>query len=87
MIVIECVSVESTVTFTDGSPDRKDAVSFRVQVFDHCRRVDLEPPVIRDSLVETELFETLFNPFSHADVIGGYDCSAFEYTFKSPQLG
>ena len=30
ILAVECTSVESQVTTTDGSPDRKDAVSFRV---------------------------------------------------------
>ena len=86
LLVVECTSVDSIVSTTDGSPERRDAVSFRASLYDHCRRVDLAPALISKSQIDTELFETLYTDFDPAYIVDGSACSDFEYIFKSPSL-
>lgn len=44
LLVIECSSVDSTVSSSDGSADRSDAIGVKINLYDHCRRVDIIEP-------------------------------------------
>lgn len=37
LLVVECVSTESTVVSTVGEPDRRDGCDFEIKLFDQCR--------------------------------------------------
>ena len=46
LLVVECVSMESTVVSTIGEPDRRDGCDFEIEIYDDCRNAVLQPPVI-----------------------------------------
>lgn len=86
LLVVECVSVDSTIVSTIGEPDRRDGCDFEIEIYDDCRNANLVAPVIERDNISMDLYSVEFSAFSQAintDITG---CSTFQYELVSDDL-